>query len=163
MPEDMVESPGLLEPRRDKNPAASSCQWGDTGQRRGAAMVPITSLISGGLCLHSEMKGGGARIRSRSPLPCSEELVQGLRLCRFRDQFRRDALPSRCQYEARLPWSPMKGRRGASGVRVVPGCPDGSRSVGRPDLYTEAGSFQRDGISAVRTNFYRVSPFWAWV
>lgn len=33
----------------------------------------------------------------------------------------------------------MNGRRGTSGVSVVPGCPDGSRSVGRPDLHTEAG------------------------
>lgn len=33
------------------------------------------------------MKGGGAGIRSTSPLPCSEELVRGLRLWRFRDQF----------------------------------------------------------------------------
>jgi len=35
----------------------------------------------------------------------------------------------------------MNGRRGTSGVSVVPGCPDGSRSVGRPDLHTEAGFF----------------------
>ena len=39
----------------------------------------------------------------------------------------------------------MNGRRGTSGVKVGPGCPDGSRSVGRPDLYTEAGFFPPRG------------------
>ncbi len=29
----------------------SSSQWGDTGQRGGAALVPITSLISSRPCL----------------------------------------------------------------------------------------------------------------
>ena len=40
---------------------------GRYGTRQVTAMVPITSLISGGPCLHSEMKGGGARIKIEIP------------------------------------------------------------------------------------------------
>ena len=50
--------------------AAHSAGWGVTGQRAGAAMVPITSLISIRPWLPRYMKGGGARIRTKSPLPC---------------------------------------------------------------------------------------------
>ena len=51
----------------------------------------------------------------------------------------------------------MNGRRGTSGVRVVPGCPDGSRSEGRPDLYTEAGSFfARAGHVTTRAIFFEI-------
>ena len=58
-----------------------SAGWGDTGQRPGAAMVPITSLISIEAWLPRYLKGGGARIKSKPPLPCRVSGFGG-RVCR---------------------------------------------------------------------------------